>query len=178
MHQHVRLHLLRILQWLLHATEWLGLLLLEREQRHLRRRWPRGAVLVLRSRHGLQRLRRRACDTSASIASVASTIATIAAAAAAAAPIASIAAAAAAAAPTAILVAEPAKAAPDSTPASKSASIPAFAAVSTRFAPISVPSAAAVPLPTGRGCPVHQHVLRLLLLWVLRQVHVLRGRSG
>jgi hypothetical protein len=25
---------------------------------------------------------------------------------------------------------------------------------------------------------VHQHVLRLLLLWVLRQVHVLRGRSG
>jgi hypothetical protein len=24
---------------------------------------------------------------------------------------------------------------------------------------------------------VHQHVLRLLLLWVLRQVHVLRGRS-
>ena len=52
MHQHVQLQFL----WLLQC---LRLLLLEREQRHLRRRRPWVAVLVLLSRHRLQRLRRR-----------------------------------------------------------------------------------------------------------------------
>jgi len=126
-HQHVQLQLL-------HLREWLRLLLLEREQRHLRRRRPRVAVLVLRSRHRLQGLRRRpATCIPASIAAGPSTIAAIAAAVAAAAPAAPIAA---------------------------------------------IAATAAAALPTGHGCPVHQHVLRLLLLWVLRQVHVLRGRSG
>ena len=37
---------------------------------------------------------------------------------------------------------------------------------------------AAVPVPTGREFLVHQHVLRLLLRWVLRKVHVLRGPTG
>jgi len=78
-------------------------------------------------------------------------------------------------------VAEPSKAAPDSTFAAKAtakASTSAFAAKVSTSASAAIPTAAAVPLPSGRGCPVHQHVLRLLLLWVLRQVHVLRGRSG
>jgi hypothetical protein len=89
---------------------------------------------VLRSRHGLQGLRRHtAACVPASVAAGPSTIAAIAAAAA----------AAAAAAPIAAIAAT-----------------------------------AAAALPTGHGCPVHQHVLRVLLLWVLRQVHVLRGRSG
>jgi hypothetical protein len=87
---------------------------------------------VLRSRHRLQRLRRRpATCIPASFAAGPSTIAAIAAAAA----------AAAAAAP--------------------------IAAIATT---------AAAALPTGYGCPVHQHVLRLLLLWVLRQLHVLHGQ--
>ena len=137
---------------------------------------------MLRSRHRLQRLRRRpATCIPASFAAGPSTIAAIAAAAAAAAaaaPIAAIAAAAAAAPPTAKLVAEPSKAAPDHTPAAKAAAFAACAAKVSTSAAAAIPAAAAVPLPTGRGCPVHQHVLRLLLLWVLRQVHVLRGRSG
>ena len=78
-------------------------------------------------------------------------------------------------------MAEPSKAAPDSISAAKAtakASTSACAAKVSTSASAAIPTAAAVPLPTGRGCPVHQHVLRLLLLWVLRQVHVLRGRSG
>ena len=170
MHEHVHLQLLWLLQWLPERP-----ILLEPEQRHLRRRRPRVTVLVLRSRHRLQRLWQPPRRSSASFAAGASTIAAIAAAAAAAAATAPIAAIATTAAAAASLVAEPAKAAPDSTPAAKAAAISAFAAVATRIAPISVPSAASVPLPTGRGCPVHQHLLRLLLRWVLRQVHVLRG---
>ena len=83
MHEHVHLHLLWLLQWLPER-----LLLLEPEQRHLRRWRPWGAVLVLRSRHRLQRLRRRPRDTSASVAAGPSTIAAIASAAAAAPPVA------------------------------------------------------------------------------------------
>ena len=87
MHEHVHLHLLWLLQWLPERQ-----LLFEPEQRHLRRRRPRIAVLVLRSRHRLQRLRRRpATCIPASIAAGPSTIAAVAAAAVAAAPIAAIA---------------------------------------------------------------------------------------
>jgi hypothetical protein len=188
-HEHVHLHLLWLLQWLPERQ-----LLLEPEQRHLRRRRPRIAVLVLRSRHRLQRLRRRPANCiPASIAAGPSTIAAVASAAVAAAPpstIAAIASADAAPAPIAAtasaaaqplpkipaakLVAEPAKAAPDSTPSAKAAAFAAFAAFATKFAAISLPSAAAVPLPTGRGWPVHEHVLCLLLQWVLRTLHVLR----
>ena len=57
-------------------------------------------------------------------------------------------------------MAEPSKAAPESTLAAETAALAA----------ISFPTVAAVPLPTGYGCPVHQHVLRLLLLVVLRKV--------
>ena len=104
-------------------------------------------------------------------------------------------------------MAEPSKAAPDSTSAAKAtakaststlAPTTAAAAAATRFvagpaeaapesslaaetaavAALSFPTAAAVPLPTGYGCPVHQHVLRLLLRSVLRKIHVLRGPTG
>jgi len=157
-HQHVQLQFL----WLLQC---LRLLLLEREQRHLRRRRPWVAVLVLRSRHRLQGLRRRpAACIPASIAARPSTIATIASAAAAAAPIAAIAAATAAAAPTARLVAEPTQSAPVSSFAAKSTAIAACAAKVSTPAAAPFPSAASVPLPTGRGCPVHEHVHVQLLL--------------
>ena len=63
--------------------------------------------------------------------------------------------------------------------ASTIAAIAAAVAAAAPAAPIAaIAATAAAALPTGYGCPVHQHVLRLLLLWVLRQVHVLRGRSG
>ena len=65
-------------------------------------------------------------------------------------------------------VAEPAEAAPESTLAAETAAVAA----------ISFPTAAAVPLPTGRGFPLRQHVFRLLLLFVLRKLHVLRGPTG
>jgi len=75
-------------------------------------------------------------------------------------------------------VAEPSKAAPDSTLATiatAKVSTSACTAKISTAASAAMPTAAAVSLPTGRGCPVHQHVLRLLLLWVLRPVHVLLG---
>ena len=56
----------------------------------------------------------------------------------------------------------------------------AIAAAKAAAAPAALTAAkaatAAAALPTGYGCPVHQHVLRLLLLWVLRQLHVLHGQ--
>ena len=59
------------------------------------------------------------------------------------------------------------------------AAIAAAIAAAAPAAPIAaIAATAAAALPTGYGCPVHQHVLRLLLLWVLRKLHVLRGRSG
>ena len=67
-------------------------------------------------------------------------------------------------------MAEPAEAAAVSTLAAKTA---AFAA----SAPSSAASAAAGPLSAGHGhgWPVHEHVLCLLLQWVLRTLHVLLG---
>ena len=177
MHEHVHLHLLWLLQWLPERQ-----LLFEPEQRHLRRRRPRIAVLVLRSRHRLQRLRRRPANCiPASIAAGPSTIAPVAAAAVAAAPIAAIAttlAAPAAPAPAAQLVAEPAEAAAKATLAATATAIAAFAAkvsTSASAAKVSAASAAAVPRPTGYRTCVHQHVFCLLLQWVLRTLHVLRG---
>ena len=75
-------------------------------------------------------------------------------------------------------MAEPAKATAKPTLAATATAIAAFAAKVSTAAAAATASAAAVPLPTGHWCPVHQHVFCLLLLWVLRQVHVLRGRSG
>jgi len=148
---HVHQHLLQLL-WL---VQRLRQLLREHEQPHLRRRRPWVAVLVLRSRHRLQRLRREPPGVSASLASEASATASITA-------FAATAAIATSKAATTILVGE-------SATVSTFASSAAFASTTTAAA------AASVPLPTWRGCRVHQHVLRLLLLWVLRQVHVLRG---
>ena len=113
---------------------------------------------MLLSRHRLHRLWPESPGVSTSIASKASATASVTA-------FAATTAVATAKAATTILVCE-------SAALSTLASITAFASTTAAAA------AAAVPLPTWRGCPVHQHVLRLLLLWVLRQVHVLRGRSG
>ena len=147
---------------LLRLREWLGLLLLATEQPRVRRRRPWGAVLVLLPRHRLQRLRRRrAFCLFASLTALAPALSPTASASA-------LAPTTAAAAAATLLVAEPAEAAPESTLAAETAALAA----------ISFPTAAAVPLPTGYGCPVHQHVLRLLLRSVLRKIHVLRGPTG
>jgi hypothetical protein len=154
-HQHVQLQLLRL-------GEWLGQLLLATEQPCVRRRRAWFAVLLLLPRHRLQRLRRRrAFCLFASLTALAPALSPTASASA-------LAPTTAAAAAATILVAEPAEAAPEST----------LAAETAAFATISFPTAAPVPLPTGYGCPVHQHMLRLLLLFVLRQLHVLRGPTG
>ena len=147
LHQHVQLQQLRL-------GEWLGHLLLAAEQPRVRRRRAWVAVLVLRSRHRLQRLRRRCASfIFPSVTAVAPTTA----------PIASAAAQPASETAATKLVAEPSKAAPDPTPAAKATAIAACAAKVSTPAAAPFPSAASVPLPTGRGCPVHQHVLRLLL---------------
>ena len=91
-HKHVQLQLLRL-------REWLGLLLFATEQQCVRRRRPRGAVLVLLSRHRLQRLRRRCASfIFPSVTALAPTAAPFAAAAAQPSP----------KTPATILVAEPA----------------------------------------------------------------------
>ena len=55
--------------------------------------------------------------------------------------------------------------------ASTIAAIASAAAAAAPAAPIAaIAATAAAVLPTGYGCPVHQHVLRLLLLVVLRKV--------
>ena len=152
----VHKHLLQLL-WL---VQQLRQLLREHEQPPLRRRRAWVAVLMLLSRHRLHRLR-PARHVPTAITALASALAPTASSSA-------LAPTTAAAAAATLLVAKSAKA----------TALSADAASASILAAISFPTAAAVPLPTGRGCPVHQHVLRLLLLWVLRQVHVLRGRSG
>jgi len=114
---------------------------------------------VLLPRHRLQRLRRRcaSCLLPSLTAVAPPTVPKFSATA--------LAPTTAAAAAATSLVAEPAEAAPESSLAAETAALAA----------ISFPTAAAVPLPTGYGCPVHQHVLRLLLRWVLRKIHVLLG---
>ena len=88
---------------------------------------------MLRSRHRLQRLRRRrAFRLFASLTALAPALAPTASATA-------LAPTTAAAAAATLLVAEPAGAAPEST----------LAAETAAFASISLPSAAAIPLPTG-----------------------------
>ena len=123
---------------------------------------------MLRSRHRLQRLRRRrAFCLFASVTALApTTVPKISATALA--PTAAIATAEAAAATlaaaAALLDAE-----------SGDSAISAFAAKVSTSAAAATASAAAVPLPTGYWCPVHQHVFCLLLRWVLRTLHVLLG---
>ena len=117
---------------------------------------------MLLPRHRLQRLRRRrASCLFASVTALASALAPTASAS-------TLAPTTAAAAAATRFVAEPAEAVPESSLAAETAAVAA----------ISFPTAAAVPLPTGYGCPVHQHVLRLLLRSVLRKIHVLRGPTG
>ncbi len=154
-HQHVQLQQLRL-------GEWLGHLLLATEQPRVRRRRAWVAVLVLLPRHRLQRLRRRrAFCLFASVTALAPALAPTASASA-------LAPTTAAAAAATLLVAEPAEAAPESTLAAETATVAA----------ISFPTAAAVPLSTRRGFPLRQHVLCLLLLFVLRKLHVLRDPTG
>jgi hypothetical protein len=114
---------------------------------------------VLRSRHRLQRLRRRrAFCLFASVTALApTTISKFAATA--------LAPTTAAAAAATLLVAEPTEA----------AAVSSLAAETAAVAAISFSAAAAVPVPSGRGFPLREHVFRLLLRWVLRQIHVLLG---
>ena len=75
-------------------------------------------------------------------------------------------------------MAEPANATAKATLAATATAIAAFAAkvsTSASAAKVSAASAAAVPRPTGYRTCVHQHVFCLLLQWVLRTLHVLRG---
>mgnify|MGYP006875111369 FL=1 len=138
LHQHVQLQQLRL-------GEWLGHLLLAAEQPRVRRRRAWVAVLVLRPRHRLQRLRRRCASfIFPSVTAVAPTTASIA----------SAAAQPASETAATLLVAEPAEAAPAST----------LAAETAAFAALAPASAAAVPLPTWRSWRVHEHVHVQLLL--------------